>query len=145
MIWSYDPCSYGRNFSSYVERPEKFSTSAEFEPVISRGHGHGLGFQTPLKSWIFQVSVRNSWNCLHNCQDLSFTRFHIRSSMYDSFHIISSMYLFNWNFHSPPGPFYLHCFNMSQPKARSCYSRLCHISTEMECCRTHLQAAILSQ
>ena len=36
--------------------------------------------QTPLKSWIFQASLRNCKNCVHNCKDHSFTWFHIRSS-----------------------------------------------------------------
>ena len=29
--------------------------------------------QTPLKSWIFQASLRNCKNCVHNCEDHSFT------------------------------------------------------------------------
>ena len=36
--------------------------------------------QTPLKSWIFQASLRNCKNCVHNCEDHSYTWFHIRSS-----------------------------------------------------------------
>ena len=36
--------------------------------------------QTPLKSWIFQASLRNCNNCVHNCEDQSFIWFHIRSS-----------------------------------------------------------------
>ena len=36
--------------------------------------------QTPLKSWILQASLRNCKNCVHNCEDHSFTWFHIRSS-----------------------------------------------------------------
>ena len=32
----YDPRSYERNFSNCVEKPEKLSTSTEFEPVTSR-------------------------------------------------------------------------------------------------------------
>ena len=39
-----------------------------------------LRVQTPLKSWIFQASLRNCKNCAHNCEDHSFTWFHIRSS-----------------------------------------------------------------
>ena len=31
--------------------------------------------QTPLKSWIFQASLRNCKNCAHNCEDHSFTCF----------------------------------------------------------------------
>ena len=51
--------------------------------------------QIPLKSWIFQASLRNCKNCVHNCEDHSFTWFHIRSSymiqfifhfIVDSFH-----------------------------------------------------------
>ena len=33
---SYDPRSYGRNFSNCVEKPETFRTSTGFEPVTSR-------------------------------------------------------------------------------------------------------------
>ena len=29
--------------------------------------------QTPLKSWNFQASLRNCKNCVHNCEDDSFT------------------------------------------------------------------------
>ena len=36
--------------------------------------------ETPLKSWIFQASLRICKNCVHNCEDHSFTWFHIRSS-----------------------------------------------------------------
>ena len=38
-IWSqvsYDPRSYGRNFSNCAEKPEKVRTSTGFEPVTSR-------------------------------------------------------------------------------------------------------------
>ena len=31
--WSYDPCSYERNFSNCIEKPEKIRTSTGFEPV----------------------------------------------------------------------------------------------------------------
>ena len=31
---SHDPCSYERNFSNCVEKPEKFRTSTRFEPMI---------------------------------------------------------------------------------------------------------------
>ena len=34
--WSDDPRSYKRNFSNWGEKPEKFRTSAGFEPVSSR-------------------------------------------------------------------------------------------------------------
>ena len=33
--WSYDLCSYERNFCNCVEKPEKFSTSTGFEPGFS--------------------------------------------------------------------------------------------------------------
>ena len=36
--------------------------------------------QTPLKSWIFQASLRNCKNCVHNCEDHSLIWFYIRSS-----------------------------------------------------------------
>ena len=35
---------------------------------------------TDVGSWIFQASLRNCKNCVHNCEDHSFTWFHIRSS-----------------------------------------------------------------
>ena len=28
-----------------------------------------FGVQTPLKSWLFQASLRNCLNCVHNCDD----------------------------------------------------------------------------
>ena len=31
--------------------------------------------QTPLKSWLFQVSIRNCLNCVHNCDDHSLLDF----------------------------------------------------------------------
>ena len=46
--------------------------------------------QTPLKSWIFQASLRNCKTCVHNCEDHSFNWSHIRSS-YDSFHEAESI------------------------------------------------------
>ena len=44
--WSYDPCSYGRNFSNCGEKLEKFRTSTDFEPVTSRCRCHS-GFGPP--------------------------------------------------------------------------------------------------
>ena len=42
--------------------------------------------QTPLKSWLFQASIR--LNCVHNCDDHSLLNwFQIRSSTYEIFHI----------------------------------------------------------
>ena len=41
---------------------------------------------------IFQASLRNCKNCVRNCEDHSFTWFHIRSS-YDSFHIPFHQYM----------------------------------------------------
>ena len=51
--------------------------------------------QTPLKSWIFQASLRNCKNCVHNCEDHSFTWFHIRSSymIHFIYHFINNLYL----------------------------------------------------
>ena len=49
----------------------------------------GSRVQTPLKSWVFQTSVRNCKNCVHNCENHSFTWFHIRSS-----HMIHFIYRF---------------------------------------------------
>ena len=54
--------------------------------------------QTPLKSWIFQASLRNCKNCVHNCEDHSFIWFHIRSSdmihFIHHFIVVLSKYLF---------------------------------------------------
>ena len=63
--WSYmyDPRSYEYNF--WLERCTSIARSR---------------VQTSLKSWIFQASLRNCKNCVHNCEDHSFTWFHIRSS-----------------------------------------------------------------
>ena len=33
--------------------------------------------QTPLKSWLFQASIRNCLNCVHNCEDHSLLDFKI--------------------------------------------------------------------
>ena len=43
---------------------------------VSRGHG----FKTPLKSWLFQASIHNCLNCVHNRDDHSLLDFKIRSS-----------------------------------------------------------------
>ena len=48
---SHDHRSYERNLSNCVEKPEKVRTS------------------TPLKSWLFQASLCNCLNCVHNCDD----------------------------------------------------------------------------
>ena len=93
-IWnqvSHDHRSYERNLSNCVEKPEKVRTSTGFEPMTSQyrcdaltnwamkpltlGAGHlwvlmSPGrIQTPLKSWLFQASLRNCLNCVHNCDD----------------------------------------------------------------------------
>ena len=60
--WSYDPRSYEGNFCNCGKKPEKFRTSTGFE--------RGLN---PLKSWIFQASLRNCKNCVPNCEDHNFT------------------------------------------------------------------------
>ena len=69
-IWngSYMNCGYEIKWS-YGPRS---SVNAIFAIARSR-------VQTPLKSWKFQVSLRN-WNCVHHCDDHSFTWFLIRSS-----------------------------------------------------------------
>ena len=38
------------------------------------------------KSWLFQVSIRNCLNCVHNCDDHSLLDFKIRSTIYETFH-----------------------------------------------------------
>ena len=43
------------------------------------------------------------------------------------------------------GPINIHCVDLSQFKAWSCYSRFFYISTKMECCWEHFQATLLSQ
>ena len=90
--WSYDLRSYESNFCNCVEKPAKIRTLTGFEPVTSRYRCDaltnwamkpltlGADVQTPLKSWFFQASLRNCKNCSHNCEDHSFTWFHIRSS-----------------------------------------------------------------
>ena len=56
-----------------------FSTG--FEPVTSlswleRRTGVARSrVQTPLKSWLFQVSIHNCLNCVHNCDDHSLLDF----------------------------------------------------------------------
>ena len=64
----------------------------DFNGVWTRSFHTGIArsrVQTPLKSWIFQASLRNCENCVHNCEDHSFTWFHIRSS-----HMIHFIYHF---------------------------------------------------
>ena len=48
--------------------------------------------QTPLKFWLFQASIRNCLNCVHNCDDHSLLYFKIRSSIYGTFHISLHIY-----------------------------------------------------
>ena len=51
--------------------------------------------QTSLKSWIFQTSLRNCKNCVHNCEDhYSSIWFHIRNSIHvhGSFHTCISFH-----------------------------------------------------
>ena len=40
-----------------------------------------------LKSWLFEISISNCLNCIHNCDDHSLLDFKIRSSIYETFHI----------------------------------------------------------
>ena len=84
-IWnqlSHDHRSYERNLSNCVERPEKVRISTGF--VNSR-------VQTPLKSWLFQASLRNCLNCVYNCDDhgllaLNFARRAVWSMLPNAFH-----------------------------------------------------------
>ena len=70
--WSYDPRSYELNFCNCVEKPVSW---------LERRTGNARSrVQTPLKSWIFQASLRNCKNCVHNCEDHSFT-WHLCPSM----------------------------------------------------------------
>ena len=41
----------------------------------------------PVKSWLFQPSIRNCLNCVHNCGDHGLLDFKIHSSLYGTFHI----------------------------------------------------------
>ena len=47
----------------------------------SVGYSVALKSQTRLKSWILQASPRNWKNPVHNCDNQSFTWFHIHSSI----------------------------------------------------------------
>ena len=93
----HDPHSYEPNFCNSLWKPEKFKTSTEFEPcareiLVSRGHRFkpvdtailvwiicdtGVArsrVQTPLTSWIFQITyICSCKNCVHNsyCEDHS--------------------------------------------------------------------------
>ena len=44
------------------------NTSLNISPWIVKW-GHGV--RTPLKSWLFQASIRNCLNCVHKCDDHS--------------------------------------------------------------------------
>ena len=67
--------------------------SQNFNRVWTRTSIARSQVQTPLKSWLFQASIRNCLNCVHNCDDHSLLDFKIRSSIYGTFHISLSMYL----------------------------------------------------
>ena len=41
--------------------------------------------QTSLKSWIFQASLRNCQNCVHNCKDHSFTCYSLNSHCFEEY------------------------------------------------------------
>ena len=56
--------SYERNFCNCLEKLSWLKRRTG----IARSRA-----QTPLKSWIFQASFRNCKNCVHNCEDHSFT------------------------------------------------------------------------
>ena len=64
---SYDHRSYERNLSNCWK-------SQDFNGV----------WNLPLKSWLFQASIRNCLNCIHNCDDHSLLDFKICSSIYET-------------------------------------------------------------
>ena len=67
---SYDHRSYERNLSNCVQKPEKVRTSTR-----SR-------VETPLKSELFQASIRNCLNCVRNCDDHSSLDLNILTNKY---------------------------------------------------------------
>ena len=86
--WCLDPILCELNFFimqmfSFVfgEKHAAPNVSGFIAQLVRASHGYQRSrVQTPLKSWIFQASLRNCKNCIHNCKDHSFTLFHIRSS-----------------------------------------------------------------
>ena len=50
----------------------------------------------PVKSWSFQASLCNYQNCLHNCENLSFTWHHKSDHSNDQWPIPSIMLLLHW-------------------------------------------------
>ena len=89
-----------------VEKPETFSTSTGFEPVTSRYRCDALT-NWAMKPMTLAAFLAARWsleffrplyaiakNCVHNCEDHSFTWFHIRSSVYDSLNIYHFIHWF---------------------------------------------------
>ena len=62
---SYMNCGYEINVGGFIAQLVRAS--------------HRYRVVTPLKSWNFQASLRNCKNCVHNCEDHSFTLFLIRT------------------------------------------------------------------
>ena len=58
---------------------------ASTSPIITIFESRTLAEK--LKSWLFQASIRNCLNCVHNCDDHSLLDFKIRSSIHETFHI----------------------------------------------------------
>ena len=77
-----------RDFAIPVRRSNQLSYEAT---DVGSWSFVGSNSPVPLKSWIFQASLRNCKNCAHNCEDHSFTWFHIRSSymIHFIYHFIS--------------------------------------------------------
>ena len=81
--WSYDPRSYECNFfivNSFLARTVETTNDPLLTSVASQSgwleRRTGIArspLQTSLKSWIFQASLSNCKNCVHNCEDHSFT------------------------------------------------------------------------
>ena len=97
---SYDLRNYERNLSNCVRKPDVGSWSFvssnepvrnECEVIFEMFHllnvksyielrRTGIArsrVQTPLKSWLFQASIRNCLDCVHNCEDHSLLDFKI--------------------------------------------------------------------
>ena len=75
---NYDHRSYERNL-------QMTSKIASWFSWLERRTGNARSrVQSPLKSWLFQASIRNCLNCVHNCDDHSSLDFKIRSSIYEN-------------------------------------------------------------
>ena len=64
-----------RDLAIPVRRSNQLSHDYVYVSVFARSR-----VQTPLKSWLFQASIRSCLNCVHNCEDHSLLEFRIVSS-----------------------------------------------------------------